>query len=162
MRGRGKRQVARYKKQDTRSKIQGASGNIKANVLKLTACILLLVSCSFLSLTSASAQQVSASIDRDKILLGEQITLQLKAEEIRTEDNPIIAWFNLPDTINHLEVIKRSAIDTVDVDGSTTYIQNIAITSFDSGRWTLPALQLKLKNGNTVLTTSSYFIDVLP
>jgi len=58
--------------------------------------------------------------------------------------------------------VKRSAIDTLDVDGSTTYIQNIIITSFDSGRWTLPALQLKLQNGNSVLATSSYFIDVLP
>ncbi len=182
MRGSRKRQDTRYKVQEARNKLQASrykrqetSGNIKANVSKLracilyfmscslhlTSCVLFLLSCTFLSFTSASAQQVSASIDRDKILLGEQITLQLKAEDIRTEDNPIVAWFNLPDTINHLEVVKRSPIDTVDVDGTTTYIQNITITSFDSGRWMLPALQLKLQNNNTALSTASYAIDVL-
>jgi hypothetical protein len=183
MRGRGKGQDTRYKEHVVRYKLQAArdnrqetSGNMKANISKLRACILYLVSgsmritscilylvaCILLFLSSASAQQVTASIDRDKILLGEQITLQLKAEDIHTEDNPIVVWFNLPDTINHLEVVKRSPIDTLDVDGTTTYIQNITITSFDSGRWILPALQLKLQNSNTALSTNSYAIDVLP
>lgn len=133
-----------------------------------TACRSQLLTRSFWLLTfsflflSAHAQQVSAAIDRDKILLGEQITLQLKAENIRPEENPIIAWFNLPDTINHLEVVKRSAIDTLDVGSSTTYMQNIVVTSFDSGKWVLPPLQLHLQNNNAVLTTELFTIEVLP
>jgi hypothetical protein len=135
---------------------------LTARSSQLKARSLLLVACSFFLLSAASAQQVSAAIDRDKILLGEQITLQLKAEGIRTKDNPIVAWFNLPDTVNHLEVVKRSPIDTLDVDGSTTYMQNFTITSFDSGKWILPAMQLKLQNSNTVLMTDSFTIEVLP
>jgi len=157
-------------------KLQTAKAFIKSYDLLLSAILCLLftlrlwltarssklIACSLLFFSSLSAQQVSSSIDRDKILLGEQITLQLKVENIHPEDNPIVAWFNLPDTINHLEVVKRSPIDTLDVDASTTYIQNITITSFDSGRWMLPALQLKLQNSNAVLATNSYAIDVLP
>ncbi len=129
---------------------------------RLIPCMLFLVIGVFLLFSSATAQQVSATIDRDKILLGEQITLQLKVTGIHNRDNPVAAWFNLPDTINHLEVVKRLPIDTLDVDGSTTYFQNIVITSFDSGAWTLPAMQLKLVNNNTVLTTTAFTIEVLP
>ena len=143
-------------------KLKVQSLNLASCSLHLAPCIFCLVSCIFLLLTSASAQQVSASIDRDKILIGEQITLQLKAENIRTGDNPVAVWFNLPDTINHLEVVKRSPIDTLDVDGSTTYMQNLVVTSFDSGKWTLPAMPLKLQNNNAVLTTDSFAIEVLP
>jgi hypothetical protein len=183
MRRSGKGQEARYKLQGTshrlqavscwlvaislhftllRSALTARSSKLKAQSSRLAACSLQLMACSFLFLSIASAQQVSATIDRDKILLGEQITLQIKAENINIQDNPVAAWFNLPDTIHHLEVVKRSAIDTVDVDGSTTYMQNIVITSFDSGNWVLPAMQLKLQNNNTVLTTDSFAIEVLP
>lgn len=150
-------QLAMYKMQCARCNKQRAMGKMRHVVAY---CLLLIASC--LLLNTASAQQVTAAIDRDKILIGEQITLQLKAENIRTDDNPIVAWFNLPDTINHLEVIKRSDIDTLDVDGSTTYVQNIVITSFDSGRWTLPAMQLTLQNSKAGLTTDSFSIEVLP
>src|SRR4051794_23294278 len=124
MRVRGKGQDISCEPQAMSYELLAGRERIKANGLLLTAIIYLLfplrskliarslqfLACSFLFLFSAAAQQVSATIDRDKILLGEQVTLQLKAEEIRTEDNPIVAWFNLPDTINHLEVVKRSAI----------------------------------------------------
>jgi len=138
------------------------SSTLKTRRSKLIAYGLQLAACSFLLLTSAFSQQASATIDRDKILLGEQITLQLKAEDIHPQDNPVAAWFDLPDTINHLEVVRRSPIDTVAVDGSTTYFQNIIITSFDSGKWMLPAMQLKLQNNNTVLNTEPFTIEVLP
>ena len=180
MRVRG--QGARDKLQATSYKLLAASTNIKANGMlltaisylyhvlrsqliaqgsKLKACSLQLIACSLFCF-AANAQQVSASIDRDKILLGEQVTLQLKAENINDEDNPIAAWFNLPDTINHLEVVKRSPVDTLDVNGTTTYAQNLTITSFDSGKWVLPAMHLKLQNSNAVLTTDSFEIEVLP
>ena len=134
---------------------------LAAHSSQLFACSLQLIACSLLCL-SANAQQVSASIDRDKILLGEQITLQLKAENINDQDNPIVAWFNLPDTINHLEVVKRSPVDTLDVNGTTTYAQNLTITSFDSGKWVLPAMQLRLQNSKAALSTDSFEIEVLP
>jgi hypothetical protein len=157
-----KRQIVSYKALATGLLLYAFCLRLTTRTSRLIAHCLLLVACSFFFLSLASAQQVSASIDRDKILIGEQITLQLKAEGIRTGDNPIVTWFNLPDTINHLEVVKRSPVDTLDVDGSTTYMQNFTITSFDSGKWVLPAMQLNLQNSNTVLITDSFAIEVLP
>lgn len=112
--------------------------------------------------SATQAQRVSATIDRDKILLGEQITLQVKAEGIRRQDNPVAVWFNLPDTINHLEIVKRLPIDTLEAGSATTYVQNIIITSFDSGQWVLPAMQLQLQNNSTLYSTEAFTIDVLP
>ncbi len=104
------------------------------------------------------AQTVSAKADRDKILIGEQINLLLKADNL---DGGIAQWFNLPDTINHLEVVKRSKIDTIQIAGNNIYQQNIIITSFDSGHWQIPALSL-LTTNKVSLSTQPIEIDVLP
>lgn len=121
----------------------------------------------FISIFSASAQHVSATIDREKILIGEAVTLTLKAENINATVAPVRQWFNLPDSINHLEVTARAAIDTLNINGSIVYTQTLTLTSFDSGRWKLPAMQLLLQSedGKTSvkpLLTDSLYIDVLP
>ncbi len=112
---------------------------------------------SFCSARVSFGQAVTATVDRDKILIGEQINLLLKTDNIQS----ITQWFNLPDTINHLEVVNRSKIDTIDIAGNTIYQQNIAITSFDSGHWQLPALTL-VGGNNVNYTTPPIELDVLP
>ena len=104
----------------------------------LTSFILLYSSTSF-------SQTISATIDRDKILIGEQVTLQLKAD-VNERDYSMVAWYNLPDTINHLEIVKRGNMDTLESNGSVSYQQNITITSFDSGLWKFPLLQIVLQD----------------
>ena len=97
--------------------------------------------------------------------MGEQITLELKAENINTSSFPILAWFFLPDTINHIEVVKRSPIDTLVVNGATSNVQNITLTSFDSGDWKLPPLYVLLQNSDNkkdTLTANELTIEVLP
>lgn len=120
---------------------------------------------SFLVANFSFSQTVSASLDRDKILLGEQVTVELKAENINTQSFPILAWFSLPDTSHHIEVVKRSPIDTVVVNGSTSYVQNITLTSFDSGDWKLPPLFVILQNSNKkndTLKANELSLEVLP
>jgi hypothetical protein len=116
--------------------------------------------------TSGHAQTISASIDRNKILIGEQVTLQLKAEDINSRMSFLQSWFNIPDTAAHLQVVKREAIDTADVGGLNTYVQNITITSFDSGKWKLGPLQLTVQDRTTgkqtILKTDSVILEVLP
>ncbi len=124
--------------------------------------IIFLVWCSLLLAAPSFSQTVTATIDRDKILLGEQVTLELKVQNINAGANPVVAWFNLPDTINHLEVVKRSPVDTLEVEGTTSYLQTIVFTSFDSGKWILPAMQLQLQNNAAILKTDSFAIEVLP
>ncbi len=112
------------------------------------------------------AQSVSASLDRDKILLGEQVVLQLKIEDFNTRTAFLNAWFNLPDSIDHIEVIKRDVIDTLVINGLTTYFQKITLTSFDSGQWQIPPLSVyfhPFAEGKTVtLKTNALSLQVLP
>jgi len=117
-------------------------------------------------IVSVHAQSASATIDRNKILLGEQVNLQLKAEDINTRMFFLQDWFSIPDSISHIQVVKRSAIDTINVGGVTTFTQMLTITSFDSGKWKLGPLQLIMQDrttGNqTVLQTDSVVLEVLP
>jgi len=140
-----------------RNQVSGKKHNVLAIRLFLVSCLFFLSSC-FLY-----AQSVSAALDRGKILLGEQITLELKADNINTQSAPISSWFLLPDTINHLEVMNRSPIDTIKINGTTSFIQTVTLTSFDSGTWQLPALYIKLQNSaNDSFFTAAIPIQVLP
>jgi len=111
------------------------------------------------------AQSASATIDRNKILLGEQVNLQLKVEDINTRMFFLQDWFNIPDSISHIQVVKRSVIDTIDVGGVTTFTQTLTITSFDSGKWKLGPLQLIMQDRTTgkqaILQTDSVVLEVL-
>lgn len=104
--------------------------------------------------SSLFSQTVKAAVDRDRIFIGEQIKLKLSVEKGKAG----ILWFRFPDSLNHLEVIKRSKIDTVVNGNYTNYYQTISITSFDSGRWDFPPLSLAGINHSTLPIN----IDVLP
>ena len=113
-----------------------------------------------------NAQNISAVTDRNKILIGEQVVLQLKAEDINTAKAFIQNWFAVIDSSNHIQIVKREPIDTIDVNGLKSYLQKITLTSFDSGRWKLSPLKILLKDKTTgketFLQTDSVTLDVLP
>ncbi|MDQ2752109.1 MAG: hypothetical protein M3R72_03705 [Bacteroidota bacterium] len=125
-----------------------------------------LLSCFLFAFVFASfSQTVSATIDRDKIVLGEQITLELKAEGVNPQTALIRSWFAFPDTVNHIEVVKRSPIDTLTVNGTLSYMQTVTITSFDSGNWQLPPLFVLVQKGGETkdsLFTNRLTLQVLP
>ncbi len=112
------------------------------------------------------AQRATAVLDREKILLGEQADLQLKLEDFNPRTTVLSAWFVVPDTANHIEFFKRQPIDTIDINGYSSFIQHIAVTSFDSGRWQLPPLQITILDNasgkSTVYKTENLFLEVLP
>jgi len=125
----------------------------------------LLVFCFLFSVTGYT-QRLSAKLDRDKIVLGEQVTLELKLDGLDGNSTFITSWFNLPDTINHIQVIKRDTVDTIEVNGLTSYLQHITVTSFDSGRWAIPLQKLIIQNKangkQTGIRADSVFLQVLP
>ena len=100
------------------------------------------------------SQTVKASVNRDRIFIGEQIQLKLSVEKSKAG----ITWFSFPDSVNHLEVIKRGKIDTILNGNYTNYSQTIIITSFDSGRWQFPPLSL----AEVKQSTLPIDIDILP
>ncbi len=123
--------------------------------LKLMMMIFIVHLCCF----AATAQKISATVDREKILLGEQIELQLRVDDLdRTKT--IDKWFSLPDSLNHIEVVQRLPIDTIKNGNTVSYVQKIKITSFDSGYWQIPALEIRVNNQKKA--TQAIGINVLP
>lgn len=123
---------------------------------------LLLCACYF----NASAQKISATINRDKILIGDQVTLELKADDIDLTKYNLKQWFIVADTFNHIEVAQRGVIDTIKIGANTGFVQKIQLTSFDSGYWQIPiffiALEDKQSLSTTTFNTTALPLAVLP
>lgn len=97
----------------------------------LTFCFLL---CTFF----LQAQELRLSFDKQKILLGEQIGVKVKAFVAKggtLEDFPL-------DTIPHFEVLEISKIDTAIIGDVMQLSQTLLVTSWDSGRWNVPTVIL--------------------
>lgn len=81
---------------------------------------------------------VTASSDKDKIVIGEQIRLTLEAVVPREE---VIDWPRI-DSITHFEILNASKLDS-QVSGEELMLkQTLTLTSWDSGRWQIPALAI--------------------
>jgi hypothetical protein len=91
---------------------------------------------------------VRSSVDRDNILIGEPLELTV---EVYTPLGASVNWFD-DDSIPHFEVISRSPLDTVESIDGKKIVQKLSITSFDSGRWQIPAFQVNVAG-------QSYFSD---
>ena len=125
---------------------------------------LLVETCQLFSFLQA--QNINASVDRNSILIGEQIKLVVTADNIDVKKQPIVQWPQIPDSFNHFEVIERGKIDTVIKNGVNHYEQTYILTSFDEGFWDIPAFNVlfsKRSPRNPVsLPTPSIKIKVFP
>jgi len=111
------------------------------------------------------AQQAVVTLDRDQILLGEQVTLQLKVENLTDQAQSLKSWFKVSDTAGHIIVVKAAKMDTISVDGQTTLMQKLTITSFDSGSWQIPVIEPVVSDINHqeyTLSTHPVTLQVLP
>lgn len=111
------------------------------------------------------SQQAVVTLDRDQILIGEQVTLQLKVENLTDQAQSVQSWFKIKDTTGHIEVVRSAKIDTISVDGQTTLMQKLTITSFDSGSWQIPVVQPVVKDINNqqyTLSTVPVTLQVMP
>lgn len=89
----------------------------------------------FLFLTTIlQAQVINLSFDKQKILLGEQIGVTAKAF---VDKGKTLDAFPL-DTLPHFEILQRSKVDTVTVGTTLQLSQTLLVTSWDSGRWSVP------------------------
>ena len=94
-----------------------------------------------------NAQNADALIDRDEILIGEQVVLSLSCR-LSKENPEDIVFPVLTDTIvNKVEIVSQSSIDTLQTsDGAseTRLEQKFHITSFDTGYYVIPPFQFKI------------------
>lgn len=102
-------------------------------------CITLMLSIFTLAVHAQHAT-LTTSVDRDHILPGERIVLTLEAKYPTNFGEA--AYTNLPDNFRNLEVLKRSPIRKTQDGSSTLLQQEITLTGFEAGQWTIPSLYL--------------------
>ncbi|MGH2563960.1 MAG: hypothetical protein ACRDE5_05580 [Ginsengibacter sp.] len=116
---------------------------------------------SLLFTKNISAQQpfVKTSVDKNNILIGDQI--HYKVSTSMPDNTYRLSWFNLPDTFGHFQVVRENKIDSSYPGGNINFSQDITITSFDSGRQVIPPLVINME---TLQGDSSFnlFTDSIP
>jgi hypothetical protein len=82
------------------------------------------------------AASIKATVDKEKIVIGEPIRLQL---EVILPDTVHVAWPGL-DSLPHFDWLEKGKVDTTVLPGERSYRQSLTVTSFDSGMWAIPRL----------------------
>jgi LPXTG-motif cell wall-anchored protein len=85
-----------------------------------------------------SGTSVQATVDKNRILIGERVNLRLEANI--PENQPI--RFFLIDSIPHFEIVEKTRTDTINTNSGTRLIKTIPLTSFDSGHWVIPSFEM--------------------
>lgn len=111
---------------------------------------LLLIACT------ADAQSLSTTIDRKDILIGEPIHYSLK---FVLPGNNFKAQFLVPDSITHFEIMASRSKDTLQ-GGSLIVRQDLKLTSWDSGRWYIPKLPIKVMPANGTSPYTAYTDEI--
>ncbi len=112
---------------------------------------LMLLSGSYLQ-----AQEVVAwsKIDSSSIMIGQQVNMELG---INLPEQYKVSWPLILDTLSaNIEVLKQGKIDTIKQNGALRLIQQLTITSFDSGYFAIPSQEFKFANAqDTAVKTTS-------
>lgn len=110
----------------------------------------------------AQAQSLKTAVDKQNILIGEQINYTVTASFPANTFK--LHWFSIPDSIPYFEVVEKTNPDSTTSGDNITVKQNIIFTSFDSGKWALPVLMVNfdpLQDDTTInLFTDSVYINV--
>jgi hypothetical protein len=133
----------------------------KNDYYKWFVAVIFLMSCLFAQDVFAQQPVIKTSVDKRKILIGEQIHYRVSTS---MPDNTYrLSWFSMPDSLAHFQVVKKNKIDSSFVNG-IDFSQDITLTSFDSGVQVIPpfALNFELLHGDSTfnLVTDSIPIEV--
>jgi hypothetical protein len=112
--------------------------------------------------------KVRAIPDTTQIRIGEPIKVTITAKVMiyaLKGANLKVVFPNLPDSLNHIEIVERTPLDT---SGSNEqqklFSQIITLTSFDSGRWEMPPMKFEVfsvtDGSYDSVFTEPFFIDV--
>ena len=108
----------------------------------------------------AQSPLVKTTVSNSSILIGEQF--QLKIEAVFAGTTYRLNWINLPDSLQHFELIEKGKTDSIYNDDRLIGVsQTFTLTSFDSGKWNLPVARVNIDpvNGDS---TFNFFSDSLP
>jgi hypothetical protein len=110
--------------------------------------LVLVLSLSFF----AVAQRAVATVDKQKILIGEQFHLRLQANFNKGEP---LDFFEV-DTIPRFDILDRSAIDTSKFNDGVALVQNLTVTSWDSGKIQIAPFSLGRYQTKALAITVAY------
>ena len=97
---------------------------------------------------------VKTTIDRTRILIGEQLRLGIDLSYPTGE--PVL--LPQPDTIPHFVMVGKGSVDSLVTGTSTSYHLEWKLTSFDSGSNKIPAFPIAIGNGH--YHSDSLLVDV--
>ena len=97
---------------------------------------------------------VKATVDKQKILIGQPIQLMLEAT---VPGNAPLSWPAL-DSLPHFEFVEKGKVDSVSKPDGRYYRQYLTVTSFDSGFYAIP--QLPFIAGNKKFLSDSVRIEI--
>jgi hypothetical protein len=86
---------------------------------------------------AGQAPAISLTANRDSILIGEPVLLQLSVTGTPEQMNGF-NWFDIPEKPGHFEVVEKTDVQIKEENGKLLKTQQITITGFDSGRWHIP------------------------
>ena len=108
---------------------------------------LLSFSLLFLPFLYVNGQEIKlrTALEHDSIWLGDQIKLLMVVEQ---EAGSKVEFPHLSDSIQKIEILKKSKIDTSKLEGTRIQLkQSYLITCFDSGAHYIPSFYFKVKRG---------------
>lgn len=105
----------------------------------------------FIATTVCSQDQLRLLLDTNVIHVGDPLGLRV---EFRLRE-AVNSKFNWPDSIPHMEWVEKNS-PTVELRGKEKWlVQKIKITSYDTGRWVIPPVELTVK-GKRYLTGPAF------
>jgi len=132
-------------------------------VISIRKIALALVFCCISFVAVIAQPAVRTTIDKKDIVIGQQIKLQVVADMPRQDF--FVKWLTIPASIPHFDLVEKSTIDSVFENRQLVKLsQTFTFTSFDSGKWTLPACEIHFNpsSGGAPFNflTDSFSIDV--
>jgi len=127
----------------------------KYNILgsKKVVRFIICIAIAFLNLESFS--QVSVSVDRAKIKIGEEIRYRMELDADSTQ----VVVFPEKKSFGDLEVLESHKVETIKKGTKLHLIKEYALTQFDSGFYTIP--RQKVSIDEKVVLTDSLQVEVL-
>jgi hypothetical protein len=124
--------------------------------MKKAGCIYIIFIALALCCSVVNGQvQLRATTDKNKILIGEPFTLTVEAYVPMGNE---IIWPKT-DTIPHFNILEIKDADTSTTIDGKKISQVIKLTSFDSGAWSIPQLQMKVEG--KLFYTDTINVDVV-
>ncbi len=122
---------------------------------------IIFLSLCFLTFQTGLAQggpAIKASVDKNRILIGEPLQLTIEANLSRG----VAISFVQVDSISHFELLDKPRVDTIQSGDGITIKAIYRITSFDSGHWVIPSFSLSKTVRTDTIPVDIVFSDFDP